>query len=257
MTDQPSSQPTTSDWASELSPELKAMVDAKGYKSPTDVVQAYAHAQRLIGAEKIPLPRNGEWDETAREKLGIPKTADGYNLNRPELPEGISYDESFEKAALPVAHQLGLTPHQLQGLVDFYASHQAQSYQSAARSRTDEQALAIESLRTEWGATYDTRLTQAARAARYFGGEALVTFLNESGVGNNPDLIRAFAKAGVLLGEDNMKSGETQSTTLAPDEALHKARALMSKPGYATRNHPDHTHLVEQVRQLFEQAYAA
>lgn len=185
----------------------------------------------------------------------VPETQEGYTLTRPKLPEGVTWDEAFEKAALPVAHSLGLTPQQLQGLAEFYAGHQSQSHQSASRSRFDEQTMAIDALKSDWGAGYDTKIAQAARAARYFGGETLLSFLNDSGAGNNPDLVRAFAKIGALLSEDNLKSGDSQSLTLAPDEAMRQARKLMGKPGYTKSGHPEHSSLVEKVQRLFEQAY--
>ncbi|MEQ1756571.1 MAG: hypothetical protein ABL973_20820 [Micropepsaceae bacterium] len=258
MTEQHQNDPATAqDWTETLAPELKSLVTAKGYKSPADVVQAYAHAQRLIGADKIPLPKDGVWDDVTREKLGIPKSASEYQLTRPQLPQALPYDEAFEQAALPVAHKLGLTPQQVQGLVDFYAGHQAQGYDAATRSRLEEQGRATEALKAEWGAGYEPKLAQAARAARYFGGEALVGFLNESGLGDHPDLVRAFARAGALLSEDTLRGSTAIETSLPPDEALRKAQALMSKPAYTQKGHPDHASAVDQVRQLFEQAYAS
>jgi hypothetical protein len=58
-----------------------------------------------------------------------------------------------------------------------------------------------------------------------------------------------------MMSEDNLKAGETQSFSLAPDEALRQARKLMTRPGYAKRDHPEHANLVEKVQRLFEQAY--
>jgi len=242
-------------WIAGLPTELKALVETKGYRTPADVVQAYAHAQRAIGSEKIPLPKDGTWDPVARERLGIPAVPGGYAVKRPELPDGLAWDEGFEKAALPVAHGLGLTPQQLQGLMDFYASHQAEAFATAGRARHHEQEQAASALKDEWGPDYAVKLAQAARAARYFGGEDLVTLLNESGLGNNPQLIRAFEKAGALLGEDTLKGGSDGSGQgLAPTDAMRRARELMQKPGYLKREHPDHFDLVAEVNAMFERA---
>ncbi len=244
------------DWTAALAPELKQLVDTKGYKSPADVVQAYAHAQRAIGADKIPAPKDGVWDQTAREKLGIPRSPDGYMLQRPDLPEGITYDEAFEKAALPIAHKLGLTPGQVQGLLDFYAGHQSQAFQSSLKGRLDDETQSAAALRTEWGPSYDTKLASAARAARYFGGEPLIEFLNRSGVGNNPELVRAFAKVGSMMTEDTLKIGRAQGFSITPEEARREASKLMTTPAYNIRHHPEHSATVEHVQQLFERAYA-
>lgn len=251
-------QPATSDsgWITGLPTELKALVETKGYRTPADVVQAYAHAQRALGSDKIPLPRDGIWDPVARERLGIPAAPGGYALKRPDLPEGVPWDEGFEKAALPIVHGLGLTPQQVQGLMDFYASHQAEALATAGRTRHHEQEQAASALKDEWGPDYAVRLAQAARAARYFGGEDLVTLLNESGLGNNPQLIRAFEKAGALLGEDTLKgTSDGSGQGLAPTDAMRKARELMQKPGYLKREHPDHFDLVAEVNAMFERAF--
>ena len=245
----------TGDWVSSLAPELRQLVEAKGYKSPADVVQAYAHAQRAIGADKIPLPKDGVWDETARAKLGIPPAADGYELRRPELPDGLSYDEAFEKAALPIAHKLGLTPAQVQGLLDFYAGYQGEALQAAAHGRRQEETQAAGLLSQEWGRAYDAKVAQAARAARHFGGQSLIDFLNASGMGNNVELVRAFAKIGALMSEDTLKVGKAHGFALTPTEARREAAKLMASPAYTKRDHPEHAHLLEQVTQLFERAY--
>jgi hypothetical protein len=245
-----------SDWMSTLTPELRQIVESKNYKSPADVVQAYAHAQRAIGADKIPVPKDGVWDEIARSKLGIPREPGGYKLQRPELPEGVNYDEAFEKAALPVAHKLGLTPGQVQGLLDFYAGHQSQTFQSVVRGRVDDETQSVGLLQQEWGPSYDTKVAQAARAARYFGGQPLIEFLNQSGVGNNPELVRAFAKIGSMMTEDSLKIGRSHGFSITPEEARREANKLMASPGYTNRDHPEHGSIVEQVQQLFERAYS-
>jgi hypothetical protein len=243
------------DWTSGLTPDLKQLVETKGYKSPADVVQAYAHAQRAIGADKIPLPKDGVWDDVARSKLGIPKSAEGYQLRRPDLPHGVAYDEAFEKAALPVAHKLGLTPQQVQGLLDFYAGHQGQAFQTALRGRSGEETQSIAALQQEWGGSYDAKVSAAARAARYFGGQGLVNFLNESGMGNNTELVRTFAKIGSMMTEDTLKIGKSQGFSMTPDEARREANKLMASEAYTKRDHAEHAATVEHVQHLFEHAY--
>ena len=202
--------------------------------------------------EHAPMPAA---DAAAPPAPITPDNAHAYALKRPDLPQGIPWDEGFEKAALPIAHGLGLSPQQLQGLVDFYAGHQAEAFAAAGRARQLEETRATETLRAEWGPDYTVKLSQAARAARYFGGDELVNLLNESGLGNNPQLIRAFEKAGALLGEDSLKgAAESSGRSLAPADAMRKARELMQKPGYLKREHPDHFDLVAEVNAMFERA---
>jgi hypothetical protein len=185
-----------------------------------------------------------------------PQAPEPYTITRPDMPDGVTWDDAFEKAAIPVAQKLGLSPTQLQGLADFYAQHQSDTGLGAMRQRALDEAAASDALKAEWGAHYDTKLAQASRAARYFGGEQLIAVLNETGLGNHPDLVRAFARAGAFLGEDALRASGQVTGVLPPDEALKKATALMARPAYASRAHPEHGALVDEVRQLFEQAYA-
>ena len=257
VTPQPVTPPQGADWTASLTPDLKQLVDTKGYKSPADVVQAYAHAQKAIGADKIVLPKDGVWDDEARAKLGIPKDAAGYELKRPEMPAGVSYDENFEKAALPVAHKLGLTPVQLQGLMEFYAGYTGQAVQGFAKSATDELAASQALLQKEWGQAYPQKVAQATRAVQHFGGDGLVKFLNESGMGNNPELVKAFAKIGSMTAEDTIKLGKGASTfNLTPQEARAEATRIMGDRNgpYWKNDHPEHAMSVKRVNELFEAA---
>jgi hypothetical protein len=248
--------PAGGDWIASLSPELKQVVEVKGYKTPADVVQAYAHAQKAIGTDKITVPKDGVWDDMAREKLGIPKDATGYEVKRPDnLPAGLNYDEKFEQAALPIAHKLGLTPSQVAGLMEFYTGYQSEGFKSiqveAQRSMDDAQAL----LKKEWGTAFDVNAQRAKIAAKHFGGDALVNFLNASGMGNSPELIRAFAKIGGQMTEDQLRVGQGSGFGVTPEQARREANRLMATEAYRNGSHPEHQEAVEKVSTLFKQAY--
>jgi hypothetical protein len=250
--------PVGSDWISSLPPELKQVVEVKGYKTPADVVQGYANAQKAIGADKIMLPNKdtGEWDAEARIKLGVPVDATGYQIKRPEsLPQGMVYDEGFEKAALPIAHKLGLTPHQVNGLMEFYATHQGEAFKTMTVEATQALANAQALLKKEWGTTYDSQTQRAQIAAKHFGGDALITYLNATGMGNAPEVIRAFAKIGAMMTEDQLKVGQSSGFGLTPVEAEREARKIMATEAYQKREHPEHAEAQEKVAALFAQAH--
>jgi len=251
----PPSQTATSDWTQGLAPELKAMIDTKGYKSPADLAQAYAHAEKAIGADKIVVPRDGVWDATARAKLGVPEKPDGYKVARPELPQGIAYDENFEKAMLPVAHRLGLTPTQVNELVKAVSTHRLGEFQTSAQASDTGRAEAERALRSEFGAGYDAKVTVAARAVQHFGGQGLVEHLNASGLGNHPEMIKAFAKIGSMMGEDSFKGGRPGGFGLSPEEAKAESARLMASDAYKNKHHPEHELAVRKMSELFEQQY--
>lgn len=248
-------------WTASLAPELKQLVTDKGYKTPADVVQAYAHAQRAIGADRIPVPKDGIWDDVAREKLGIPKDPSGYKLAKPELPPGVVWDDATEKAAMPLFHKLGLTPAQANGLLEFYAGQQVaqhttltqaqeQKAQELAAGRED----AIKGLKTEWGQKYDQNINFASRAVQHIGGEDLVKVMNETGLGDNPVVVKAFAKIGELLGEDVLKVGKADGV-MTPAEAQAEARRLMALPEYTSKDPVVRAAAVKKVNDLFGMSF--
>lgn len=250
-----SALPPSADWTRTLSPDLKAMVETKGYKTPADLAQAYAHAEKAIGADKVVVPRDGIWDAAARAKLGVPERADGYRVARPDMPQGLVYDEKFEHAMLPVAHRLGLTPVQVNELVKAVSAHRLGEFQASAHASNAGRAEAEQALRSEFGAGYDAKISIAARAVQHFGGAGLVDHLNASGLGNHPAMIKAFAKIGSMMSEDTLRGGRPGGFGLSPEEAKAESARLMSGEAYKNRNHPEHDLTVRKVADLFERQF--
>jgi hypothetical protein len=247
--------PAAPEWTAGLPPELQQHVTAKGYKGVADVVTAHMHAEKLVGADKIAVPKDGVWDEAAKIKLGIPTDVKGYKIDRPKLPDGLPYDEKFESTALAVAHEAGLSNAQAQKLVEFWAKSQGDAFAGIGQDTEAARASTVGELQKEGGKAYDDRVAFASRAAREFGGEPLLAFLNESGAGNSPHLIRAFAKIGEMLREDKISGGRPSGMALTPDQARVEANKLMQTDAYRKRDHAEHADVVRRVTQLFESQY--
>lgn len=247
--------PNGADWTASLTPELQQFVATKGYKAPADVIVAYQNAEKLVGADKIAVPKDGLFDEASRVKLGVPSDPKDYKIERPALPEGLPYDEKFEAAALKKAHELGLTPRQVQELIKFQAENQGNAFATAQQMQEAAKAETVQTLQKEWGKAYEERVQWAARAAKQIGGDELIEYLNNSGAGDNPHLIRAFAKIGELMREDKMPAGRPGGMTLTPEQARSEANKLMQSDAYRKKDHLEHADTVRRVTQLFELAH--
>lgn len=249
---------TPPDWAKDVPAEHHALLKAKSYKSPAEVVVAYANAQKALSADKIPVPKDGVWDADARKKLGIPEKPEDYAplIKKPELPEGMKWDETFEKAALPVAHQLGITPKQLDGLMSLYAGYQAEQFKAnvLAQSQAGEQAQAA--LRQEFGVQFDAKLSQAKRVVQQLGGPEVIAALNETGAGNHPALVKLFAKIGSMMAEDQLKSGASGAFGMGTEEAKAEIRKLQNHPAYMDKYHPEHADIITKLGELHKIAFA-
>ena len=68
----------------------------------------------------------------------------------------------------------------------------------------------------------------ARRAIRQYGGEPLAQFLEESGLGNNPVLVRAFRAVGAAMSEDDSTVPKDGAATPPPLDA--KAQLIRDYP---------------------------
>ena len=133
------------------------------------------------------------------------------------LPDGMSVDGEMLAAFTPIAQELGLTQDQAQRLVDMYAERIGAAGDSQHTAWVDMQAQWQDEVRGDaeiGGGKLDESLALARHAVielgrdagggRGDGANALLQALEDSGLGNHPAVIRAFARAGRLLADDNI-----------------------------------------------------
>lgn len=148
-----------------------------------------------------------------RRSLGIPEKPEDYHLPLPEgLPEGLTPGEDTWFREL--AHKHGLSKQQAENVFQDYYRNVGEQYkaQQAERERQSKQAVA--DLQREYGAEYNAKLTLGQRAIQEIGGADFAKYLEESGLGNDPRMIRAAIRMGELIGEDSLVAGRV-STPLA------------------------------------------
>ncbi|WP_447888489.1 peptidase [Serratia fonticola] len=121
-----------------------------------------------------------------------------------KAPEGV---EQLDPQALavfePIAKELGLSQEQAQKLVDIYPQIQQQQAELWSKQVTDwgEQVKADKEI---GGDKLTASVGQAQKALDQFGTPALRDYLHTSGLGNHPELVRAFAKVGKMMSEDKI-----------------------------------------------------
>lgn len=141
------------------------------------------------------------------------------------LPEGISLDKAALEGFTPLAKDLNLSQEQAQKVVDLYAQKMLPQIQQAF---ADQKAQMVEgwlqaSIKDQdiGGARFDASVSTARKALDAFGTPALKAALDESGLGNHPELIRLLANIGNRISED-----ATASTTSATTGSRSAAEIL-------------------------------
>lgn len=147
--------------------------------------------------------------DAAAEVVEAPDIPEAYELT---MPEGLSVDADLLAEATPVFKELGLTNETASKLMPFAGkliekaseATMAQLAESGAAQRKAwlDEAKASEDI---GGGKWDATIGAAAKgldALGYKTGTPFRAFLNESGIGNHPDMIRIAAKLGELVSED-------------------------------------------------------
>ena len=91
----------------------------ENFNNMEDFVKSYLHAQKMVGADKIPVPNKHSTDEDWNEvfkRLGAPGSPDDYKYDFKDQEMDSQQVQEFNKTA----HRLGLLPKQAEGLIKFY-----------------------------------------------------------------------------------------------------------------------------------------
>jgi len=179
--------------------------ELRKYENINPIIEDY-FTLKAKSADSIIKPKEGATEEEVaayKEKLGIPKEASGYELTETpkELKNQDAFNEWFKDMALRTEMPKDKAKAQHKEYMDLQLqAHNAQVAQVKETEKT---------LRTELGSGYDEAIANVGTILQS-GGQDLVDYLNETGVGNDPRFIRAMAKLGSVVSEDSI--GRTKAT---------------------------------------------
>ena len=253
----------TADWRSGLPEDIRNDPSLADIKDVGAMAKSYINGQKLIGKNRISLPGEGATDEEIsafHSQLGRPDKSNLYDFGeRPALPDGLEYDEGFETAYKDLAFKAGLTSQQAKTIFDGYHEY-IQSKSTLEGENTAAQSAAwVESLKKEFGKAYNERVELASRAVDTYGDGDLKEWLDNSGMGNSPMMVKLFAKIGEGLAEGRSDSVQDRGFIMTPDQAkqeiarYNRDQTFMS--AYQNGDNPGHAEAVKKMDSLFKLAY--
>jgi hypothetical protein len=168
----PSPSPAANDaWFPEAH---KGLVETKGWKTPGDSLDSYANLEKLIGADRagrtVVMPKDEndvEGKKAFYAKLGVPESADKYEL---PLPEGD--DGSLAKVAADWFHQAGVPKTAAQSITKAWNEHiggLVKAQEEAAKAKSDAD---LAQLKQTWGADAQKNEEFSRRGMKAFGTKA-------------------------------------------------------------------------------------
>ena len=224
------------------------------FNNMEDFVKSYLHAQKLVGADKIPVPNKHateeDWNEVFK-RLGAPSDPNDYkyDLKDQEMDQG--QVQEFNKTA----HRLGLLPKQAEGLIKFYNEMNVNNAASQEEAAAQAQMNVEAELKKEFGPQYNKRLDQAKRLAVNSLGQDFLenTYLKDgSRLGDNLNVIKAFSDLADKLSEDPIIQGDGTSYMTAKDIEKEITELTQEGSAYWDKNHINHQKAVDEVLKLRE-----
>ena len=207
----------------DLIPEgFKEEKSLDNFNNMEDFVKSYLHAQKLVGADKIPVPNKHSTDEDWHEvfkRLGAPETPEDYKYNLKDVELDQNQVQEFNKEA----HKLGLLPRQAESLIKFYNEMNSNNAASQEEAAAEAQLQTETELKAEFGPQFNKRLDQAKKlAVNSLGSEFLEnTYLKDgSRLGDNIKVIKAFSELAEKLSEDEIIKGDGSEYMTAKDLSL-------------------------------------
>ncbi len=194
-------------------PEVLGYIQKKGWSAPTDVVQGYRNLEKLVGNEKVPLPK-GEHDNEGWDRVF---TA----LGRPSTPDAYRLDDANAAAKF---HEVGLNTRQAESLSGWLGESRERAAKTAAEEAAAKRLAELGAVRSEWGVAYEENLRLSERAVKEYALTEHASKI-ESAMGT-ANWLKLTAQLGRGPGEHAFAAGGAPQFGTTKEEAVEQIGAL-------------------------------
>ena len=234
--------------------DLKEHPSLTPIKDVPNLVRSYVNSQKLIGADKLPLPANPTDEDLDRiaDRLGRPEAASGYEI----AVDGNIITEEVAQDFAEMAHKARLTPKQVVDVLDYYKDRVQGTAQADADKRHQSQIDASNQLKAEWGSNYDKHFELAMSLADELSDKQAITRIvlqDGTNLGDHPEFIKAFAKFAEfkqsVTSEDTVAE-KSQVNHMTKQSAQAEIDAIMKSPEYTGKDSVARDRAVQRVAEL-------
>ncbi len=179
--------------------------------------QADAAAKQQAPAGNEPTP---DADEAAADTAQVSSeetAAPGQYEFKPV--EGVQLSDEVIGRFSEVAKELNLSQDAAQKMLDQVAPAIARQQYAAIQQLNEQWVSAVKADKEIGGEKLGANLAIAKKARDAFGTDGLRQLLNESRIGNHPEMVRFFVRAGQAISEDSFVPGGTRPSAGGKDAA--------------------------------------
>lgn len=253
---------TTPDWRASIPEELRMEPSLKDIADVGTLAKSFVHAQKLVGADKIVKP-NDKWTESDWSNFwkvaGRPDAPEKYTFKPEGLPESIKIDDAKFGEAKKALHAAGLSDKQASSVLKYYLDTLSKDTEGYKALQIKNQGEAMAALQTEYGDQTKVKINVAQSVVRKFGGDTMVALLEQTGLGNNVEFVKMFAKIGELMLDDKAMGGGNNLILTDANSAIKEIQKLTTdmefQKSIGNRQDPNHKVNLEKWETLFKVAY--
>ena len=182
--------------------------------------------QQSIAEQEQPTDQKVEGAENAESEQAPEGAPEKYEF---KAPEGQSYDSEIIETYSEIAKEFNLSQEKAQKMLDVVGPKLAERQAAQIQAVHEQWIESAKSDKEFGGDQLPQNLGVAKKALDTWGNPALRTLLNESGIGNHPEVIRFMVNAGKSLSEDKfVGSSPGAGTKSTPKNFNEQANALYS-----------------------------
>jgi hypothetical protein len=247
-------------WLESLPDDIKKDPSLALFKEPAALAKSWINAQKLIGADKVIIPGEKATDEERAafyQKLGRPDAPEKYEL---KTPEGYKLDDNQSKTFKESAFKLGLTPAQVNGILEFDASRVNQTMEAQETAKRQELETSLINYQKSLGGDdkFKARVDEARFAVQQLASPELKAFLDKSQLGSQPEMIEFFAQLKAMMSDGKVRDGTGVGFGADPSAIQAEIDAIQDpKSPLWDSNHPQRQVYVEKQTKLYERLHAA
>lgn len=250
--------PDAPHWFDGLPDGLKANSTLQNFKTKhvSALAESLVESQKLVGSsirlpgeKDLPADRQAKLDKIYNQ-LGRPTTPEGYTLQAPTAESGVPWDAAQAEQFKAVAHKLGLTQAQVEGL----AAYDTQRAMGSQVDSTQAYNTCMETLQQEWGPASKQMLGLARRTASTHFDQETIAALDAAGISNNPKFVKALASLGKSLMEEGLivggREGMSEDGGISSLQSEYDKTMADGKSAYWNKQDPGHDNAVNRMHSL-------
>jgi hypothetical protein len=249
-------------WKSSLRQDLRNSPLVQKFEDNPDgfnkAVEAHANLEKLLGHEKVPIPKDANdvegWNRFSKA-MGIPDKAEGYGLADAKIPDTMK-DMTFDKNQFAeVVHAHKLTPAQAKGLWESYQRLSLESYNKAMEGHQKNLETVVNTLKSKWGDAYDTNVELGQTVINKFSTSQEMNDYLTAVLTQDPKGVEFLASLGNQFAENKIGDFSMKKFSLSPEQAQDEIHKIVKDPMHPYNNDKasprEHQAAIDYVNSLY------